>query len=94
MLAFLKAAKLKERAAAESRRKLTVAFGAIGMDFMQLHPVIHGALLKEAIATSSEAVLEVYLRAIETLLECPGTDEMKAQELLEIYTERANKIRP
>jgi hypothetical protein len=32
MLAFLKAAKLKERAAAESRRKLTVAFGAIGMN--------------------------------------------------------------
>jgi hypothetical protein len=38
--------------------------------------------------------MEVYLRAIETLLECPGTDEMKAQVLLEIYTERANKIRP
>jgi hypothetical protein len=94
MLAFLKAAKLKDRATVESQRKLTMAFGAIGMDFMQLHPVIHGALLNEAIATSSEAAMEVYLKAVEALLDAPGTDEMKAQVLLEIYTDRANKFKP
>ena len=38
--------------------------------------------------------MEVYLKAVEALLDAPGTDEMKAQVLLEIYTDRANKFKP
>ena len=76
MLGLFKAAKPKDKAA-ESERKLTEAFGAIGMNFMRLHPVMHNALLKEAIATSSEETMEIYLKAIEALVESPGTDNMK-----------------
>ena len=55
MLAFFEAARANLVAAKIAQQDLTVAFAAIGVDYMELHPVIYRAIRKEAMVRGAEA---------------------------------------
>jgi hypothetical protein len=90
MFGFFKAAKTSIVAAKTAQQELTVAFDAIGVDFMALHPVIHGAILKEAMVRGTEAASAQFIVFSTALDEGSGTDDQKANVLREIYRARSD----
>jgi len=60
MFNFLKAARGRD-VDAGSQRELTAAFHPIGINFMQLNPVIRDALIREAILNGAEAAAAEFI---------------------------------
>ena len=60
MFNFLKAARGRD-VSASPQRELTVAFDAIGINFMQLNAVIRDALIREAILNGTEAAAAKFI---------------------------------
>jgi hypothetical protein len=50
----------KYQGAKRSRSELKEAFAGIGMNFMQLHPLLHRAILREAIATDTSSAIAAF----------------------------------
>jgi hypothetical protein len=75
-----------------AQRELCVAFDANGQNFMNLHPIIHGALMKEAMVSGTEATFEKYVEIVTALDEQDGTDDQKANVLLEFYRAREKQF--
>ncbi len=93
MFETLKAAKQQHDRAKTAQRELTVAFRAIGVNFMNLHPVVHRAVLKEAMATSPEQAVEFFVELSSEISGYEGvSDDRKANVLLEIYRARDSKF--
>jgi len=90
MLAFFEAARANLVAAKIAQQDLTVAFDAIGVDYMELHPVIHRALRKEAMVRGAEAAAAQFVSFASALNEGDGTHDEKANILREIYRVRAD----
>ena len=90
MFRFFEAARVNLVAAKTAQQDLTVAFDAIGIDFMELQPVIHKAIRNEAIVRSAEAAAAQFVLFTSALDEGDGTDEEKANILQEIYRARAD----
>jgi hypothetical protein len=90
----LRAAKQQYQAAQNAQRELTIAFDAIGMNFLHLDPVIHHALLKEAMAFGAEKAVENFVKLVDGIESYEGstTEDNKANVLREIYRARAAKI--
>jgi hypothetical protein len=74
----------KYRDAKAAQQGLTAAFRARGKKFMQMHSVVHEALVKEAIVTGVEATMQNFDR-MEMLT--PNTNV-----LIETYRERAKRF--
>ena len=90
MLAFFEAARANLVAARIARQDLTVAFAAIGVDYMELHPVIHRAIRKEAMVRGAEAAAAQFVSFAIALDEGDGTHDEKANILRDIYRVRAD----
>jgi hypothetical protein len=90
MLAFFEAARANLVAAKIAQQNLTVAFDAIGVDYMKLHPVIHRAILKEAMVRGAEAAAAQFVSFAIALDEGDGTHDEKANILRDIYRVRAD----
>ena len=93
MFGAFKAARKRYTQTQTAQQELVVAFNAIGTNFMHLHPLIHRALLMEAIMTGTEATMEKYIELVTGLEEYEGgTDDQKANVLLELYRARGQKF--
>jgi len=90
MIKFFEAARANLVAAKAAQHDLAVAFDAIGIDFMELHPVIHRAVWNEALVRGTEAAAAQFVQFTGALDEGDGTDEEKANILHEIYRARAD----
>ena len=90
MFRFFEAARANLVAAKTAQQDLAVAFDAIGVDFMELHPVIHRAVRNEALVRGTEAAAAQFVQFTGALDEGDGTDEEKANILQEIYRARAD----
>jgi hypothetical protein len=90
MLGFFEAARANLLAAKTAQQKLIVAFDAIGVDFIELHPVIHRAIRKEAMGRGTEAAAAQFVVLTSALDEGDGTDDEKTNILGEIYRARAD----
>jgi hypothetical protein len=66
----------------------------VGMNFMHLHPVIHSALLKEALVTGVEETIENFAKLTEEVQHYSDemSDDVRASVLREIYRERSQKF--
>ncbi|MGM4959828.1 hypothetical protein [Bradyrhizobium sp. 604_D8_N2_3] len=78
--------------AESSRSELSEFFKAIGIDFMQLHPIVHNVLIREAIMSGAEATVEEFISAAQPLEQRNITAEEKANLLIEIYEGRAKEL--
>ena len=90
MLSFFEAARANLVAARIAQQDLTVAFAAIGVDYMELHQVIHRAIRKEAMVWGAEAAAAQFVSFASTLDEGDGTHDEKVNILREIYRVRAD----
>ena len=90
MLAFFEAARANLVAARIAQQDLIVAFAAIGVDYMELHPVIHRAIRKEAMVRGADAAAAQFVSFASALDEGDGTPDEKASILREIYRVRAD----
>ena len=78
MFRFFEAARANLVAAKTAQQDLAAAFDAIGIDFTELHPVIHRAIRNEAIVRGTEAAAAQFVQFASALDEGDGTDEEKA----------------
>jgi hypothetical protein len=94
MFGFFKSAKQTYQQAQTAQRELTVAFDALGLNFMQLDPVVHGALMKEAMVLGTEAAVANFVKMTEAAQNYEGdvTDDQKANVFREYYRARGEKF--
>jgi ABC-type transporter Mla subunit MlaD len=78
--------------ATQAQRELTAAFEAIGMNFSKLNPIVHNALLKEALATSAGSAMANFNEVLSTLQESTASEEGKLGVLREFYAYRAKQF--
>ena len=81
MFRFFEAARANLVAAKTAQQELIVAFDAIGVDFMELHPVIHRAIRKEAMVRGTEAAAAQFVVFASALDDGDGTDDEKTNIL-------------
>lgn len=91
MFGFFKAVK-QEYEKLNRARELTIAFDGLRMNFKQLDPVLRNALLKEAIATGTEATMETYTKAEEALAKSGEPEEKIPGILAKTYAKRAKRF--
>jgi ABC-type transporter Mla subunit MlaD len=82
----------KLQQATQAQIELKVAFEAIGVDFTELNPIVHNALLKEALATSTDIAMANFSEALSALAESTASDEAKTRVLREFYADRARQF--
>ena len=82
----------KLQQATQAQIELRVAFEAIGMNFTELNPIVHNALLKEALATSTDTAMANFSEALSALEESTVSDEAKTRVLREFYADRARQF--
>ena len=75
--------------ATQAQLELTAAFDAIGMNFKELNPIVHNALLKEALATNPDTATANFSEAMSALEESTASDDVKTRVLREFYADRA-----
>jgi hypothetical protein len=94
MFGIFKTNNLEYKKAQNAQRELTVAFDAISMNFMDLDPVVHGALLKEAMALGAEKAVANFIKLVGDMgaYDKPIDGESMAKVLREIYRARAEQI--
>ena len=76
----------------QARMEFTVAFEAIGMNFTELNPIVHNALLKEASATSTAKAMANFIEAWNAIERSGASDEGKINVLREVYGYRAKQF--
>jgi hypothetical protein len=95
MFGFLKSWKEQASRAKQIQEELCVAFKeSTGSNFMNLNPILHNCILKEAIVLGAEKAIDNFI-ALSTSIEAYDGDvseEQKAKLLMAIYAERAKKI--
>jgi hypothetical protein len=89
MFGIFKAAKEELQQAKQASVELTAAFEAIGVDFMKMNPIIHNALLKEALATSTEKSVANFVAGLNGLKKSSASPDVKARGLRAFYADRA-----
>jgi hypothetical protein len=89
---FGSSAREKLQQATQAQMELTVAFEAIGINFIELNPIVHNALLKEALATSMDTAMANFSEALSALEESTASDEAKTRVLREFYADRARQF--
>ena len=92
MFGIFKAAKEELQQAKRASVELTVAFKAIGVDFMKMNPIIHNALLKEALATSTEKAVANFIAGLNALKKSSASQNIKARGLQAFYAHRARQF--
>jgi len=92
MFGIFKAAKGELQQAKQASVELTAAFEAIGVDFMKMNPIIHNALLKEALATSAEKAVANFVAGLNALKKSSARPEDKARGLRAFYAHRARQF--
>lgn len=73
--------------AAETQRQLQEEFASFGVNFMHLHPLIHGSVLREATFAGVPLALQHFHDYAQYVAGLDATDDEKAKALLEIYRE-------
>ncbi|MGZ5870943.1 MAG: hypothetical protein ACXWKP_02405 [Bradyrhizobium sp.] len=84
--------KEKLRQISQAKKEFTAAFEAIGMNFIQLNPIVHNALLKEALATSTAKAMTNFIEALSVLEKSGASREGKTNVLREVYGYRARQF--
>ncbi|GLS37230.1 hypothetical protein GCM10010869_28230 [Mesorhizobium tianshanense] len=75
------------------QRELTDEFARSGLDFMTLHPIIHGAVLAEALAFGRiDRTVEMFFEIAEMIGRKALSEEDKAKMLLDVWKDRAEMI--
>jgi len=92
MFGIFKAAKEELQQAKRAQVELTVAFEAIGMNIKKMNPIIHNALLKEALATSTEKAVANFIAAMDALKKSSASQDIKARGLRAFYADRARQF--
>ena len=92
MFGIFKAAKEELQQAKQASVELTVAFEAIGINFMKMNPIIHNALLKEALATSTEKAVANFIAGMDALKKSSASPDVKARGLRAFYAHRARQF--
>ena len=89
---FETSAKEKLQQLTQAKIELAVAFEAIGMNFIELNPIVHNALLKEALATSPDKAMANFSKAWSAVKESGASLEGKMNVLREFYGYRARQF--
>jgi hypothetical protein len=76
----------------QAKIELGVAFEAIGMNFMELNPIVHNALLKEALATSADTAMANFSETLSAIEASGASHEGKSNVLREFYGYRARQF--
>ena len=71
--------------AVETQKQLQEEFAALGINFMQLHPLIHGSVLREATFAGVPLALQHFHEYSQHVAGLDTTDDEKAEALLAIY---------
>jgi len=78
--------------ALETQKQLQEEFAALGINFMQLHPLIHGSVLREATFTGVPLALQHFHEYSQHVAGLDATDDEKAETLLDIYREHERAV--
>lgn len=78
--------------ALKTQRKLQEEFAALGINFMQLHPLIHGSVLREATFAGVPLALQHFHEYSQHVAGLDATDDEKAETLLDIYREHERAV--
>jgi hypothetical protein len=78
--------------AREIQKKLQEEFSALGINFMQLHPLIHGSVLREATFAGVPLALQHFHEYSQHVAGLDVTDDEKANILLDIYREHERTV--
>jgi hypothetical protein len=62
------------------------------VNFAELNPIVHNALLKEALATSTDAATANFSEALSALEESAASEDTKTRVLREFYADRARQF--
>jgi hypothetical protein len=76
----------------KTQRKLQEEFAALGINFMQLHPLIHGSVLREATFAGVPLALQHFHEYSQHVAGLNATDDEKAETLLDIYREHERAV--
>jgi hypothetical protein len=82
----------KLQQATQARTELAIAFEAIGMNFTELNPIVHNALLKEALATSAVSAMATFKDVLSKVQNSTASKEGKMGVLREFYAYRARQF--
>lgn len=89
MFGIFKGMKERHRRAKTAQTDLKERFSLLGMNFMHLHPTIHGALLREAMVVGAAETLENFAAIASEVEKTPGLDaDGKANLVIERYRNR------
>ena len=89
MFGIFKGMKERHRRAKTAQADLKEGFSLFGIDFMQLHPTLHGALLREAMVVGAAETLENFAAITTEVEQTPGLDaDGKAKLVIERYRNR------
>ena len=72
-----------------TQAQLQEEFAAFGVNFMDLHPTIHGGVLREAMALGVATAVEQFETAAAYIGDEQVPADLKAERLLSLYRERA-----
>lgn len=78
--------------ALKTQRKLQEEFAALGINFMQLHPFIHGSILREATFAGVPLALQHFHEYSQYVAGLNATDDEKAETLLNVYREHEQAV--
>jgi hypothetical protein len=76
----------------QARMGLAAAFEAIGLNFTELNPIVHNALLKEALATSTDQAIARFCETLRAIDGSGVSHDGKANVLREFYGYRARQF--
>jgi len=71
---------------------LAAAFEAIGLNFIELNPIVHNALLKEALATSTDQAMAKFCETLSAIEGSGVSHDGKTNVLREFYGYRARQF--
>lgn len=89
--------RIKEAKSFHDHAKATQAalqreFSAFGVNFTNLHPTIHKSVLREATVLGVEYAVQQFEAFAVHVSEEEGTDDQKAQRLIDLYRERERAV--
>jgi hypothetical protein len=92
MFGIFKGAKEEAQQAKQAQVELAEAFEAVGVNFMKVSPIIRNALLKEALATSTEKAVANFTVAMDIVKNSSASQDAKARGLRAYYAYRAKQF--
>lgn len=82
----------REKNALDIQQRLQQEFAALEINFMELHPLIHGSILREAISAGIASALRHFHEYAEYAAGLDTTDDEKARILLDLYREHERTV--